>query len=90
MCAIITTVDRLVHNQAHVFARKESFRLTGGHDLPSGVMVTLFGLFAEIEHELLSLRTKETLAAARRAQRPPRRAAPLARSAPVESTCART
>jgi DNA invertase Pin-like site-specific DNA recombinase len=31
------------------------------------VMVTLFGLFAEIERELISLRTKEALAAARAA-----------------------
>jgi len=38
-------------------------------------MVTLFGLFAEIERELISLRTKEALAAARasgkRLGRPP-------------------
>jgi DNA invertase Pin-like site-specific DNA recombinase len=40
-------------------------------------MVTLFGLFAEIERELISLRTKEALAAARaagqRLGRPPGR-----------------
>ena len=58
---------RLVHQQVRVFALKESLRLIGGHDLQSRVMVTLFGLFAEIERELLSLRTKEALAAARRA-----------------------
>ena len=64
---IITIVDRLVRQQVRVFALKESLRLTGGHDLQSRVMVTLFGLFAEVERELLSLRTKEALAAARRA-----------------------
>jgi DNA invertase Pin-like site-specific DNA recombinase len=64
---IITTVDRLVHHQIRVFALKEGLRLTGAQDLQSRVIVTLFGLFAEIEHTLLSLRTKEALAAARAA-----------------------
>lgn len=64
---IITTVDRLVHHQIRVFALKEGLRLTGAQDLQSRVIVTLFGLFAEIEHMLLSLRTKEALAAARAA-----------------------
>jgi DNA invertase Pin-like site-specific DNA recombinase len=64
---IITTVDRLVHYQIRVFALKEGLRLTGAQDLQSRVIVTLFGLFAEIERTLLSLRTKEALAAARAA-----------------------
>jgi DNA invertase Pin-like site-specific DNA recombinase len=66
---IITMVDRLVTRQIHVFALKEGLRLTHGHDLQSRVMVTLFGLFAEVERELLSLRTKEALAALRAAGR---------------------
>ena len=64
---IITTVDRLGHHQIRVFALKEGLRLTGAQDLQSRVIVTLFGLFAEIERTLLSLRTKEALAAARAA-----------------------
>jgi len=64
---IITTVDRLMHQQIRVFALKEGLRLPGAQDLQSRVIVTLFGLFAEIERELLSLRTKEALAAARAA-----------------------
>ena len=64
---IITTVDRLVHHQIRVFALKEGLRLTGAQDLQSRVIVTLFRLFAEIERTLLSLRTKEALAAARAA-----------------------
>jgi DNA invertase Pin-like site-specific DNA recombinase len=56
---IMTTVDRLVHHQMRVFALKQ--------DLQSRVIVTLFGLFAEIERGLLSLRTKEALATARAA-----------------------
>jgi hypothetical protein len=72
---IITTVDTLVKRQIRVFALKEGVRLADGQDLQSRVMVTLFGLFAEIERELLSLRTKEAFAAARavgkRLGRPP-------------------
>ena len=64
---IITLVDRLVQRQIRVFALKEGLRLTGAHDLQTTVMVTLFGLFAEIERTLLSLRTKEGLAAAKAA-----------------------
>jgi DNA invertase Pin-like site-specific DNA recombinase len=64
---IITTVDTLVKRNVHLFAVKEGVRLTGAQTLQSKVMVTLFGLFAEIERELISLRTKEALAAARAA-----------------------
>lgn len=64
---VITLVDSLLHHQVRVFALKEGLRLTGRHDLQSRVIVTLFSLFAEIERELLSLRTKEALAAARAA-----------------------
>lgn len=64
---IITLVDRLVQRQIRVFALKEGLRLTGAHDLQTTVMVTLFGLFAEIERTLLSRRTKEGLAAAKAA-----------------------
>ena len=62
---IITTVDSLVKEQVQFIAIKESVRLIGQQNLQSKVTVTLFGLFAEIERELISLRTKEGLAAAR-------------------------
>lgn len=48
-------------------AIKEGIRLEGKQNLQSKVMVTLFSLFADIERELISLRTKEGLAAARAA-----------------------
>jgi DNA invertase Pin-like site-specific DNA recombinase len=64
---IITTVDTLMQRQIRVFALKEGLRLTGAHDLQTTVIVTMFGLFAEIERTLLSLRTKEALAAAKAA-----------------------
>src|SRR6266850_1907727 len=64
---IITLIDTLVTQHIRVFALKEGLRLTGAHDLQTTVIVTLFGLFAEIERTLLSLRTKEALAAAKAA-----------------------
>ena len=51
---IITLIDTLVTRQIRVFALKEGLRLTGTQDLQTTVMVTLFGLFAEIERTLLS------------------------------------
>jgi DNA invertase Pin-like site-specific DNA recombinase len=72
---IITIVDTLMKQHIQVVAIKEGIRLEGRQDLQTKVMVTLFGLFAEIERELISLRTKEALAAARatgkRLGRPP-------------------
>ena len=67
---IITLIDTLVTHQIRVFALKEGLRLTGAHDLQTTVIVTLFGLFAEIERTLLSLRTKEALAAAKAGRSP--------------------
>lgn len=60
---IITTVDRLVKEKVRFIAVKEGIRLNGKPDLQTKVMVTMFGLFAEIERDLISLRTKEALAA---------------------------
>ena len=62
---VITTVDALLKQRVRFLAIKEGIRLAGKQDLHSKVMVTLFGLFAEIERELISMRTKEGLAAAR-------------------------
>jgi len=74
---IITTVDSLVKKHIRLIAIKEGIRLEGRHNLQTKVMVTLFGLFAEIERELISLHTKEALAVARaagkRLGRPPGR-----------------
>jgi DNA invertase Pin-like site-specific DNA recombinase len=74
---IITIVDTLMKQHIQVVAIKEGIRLEGRQDLQTKVMVTLFGLFAEIERELISLLTKEALAAARaagkRLGRPPGR-----------------
>lgn len=62
---IITTVDTLIKQSVRLIAIKEGIRLSGKHDLQTKIMVTLVGLFAEIERDLISVRTKEGLAAAR-------------------------
>ena len=62
---IVTTVDTMVKRQIRLLAVKEGIELQGSQDLGAKVMVTMFSLFAEIERELISLRTKEALAAAK-------------------------
>ncbi len=62
---IIQMVDYLVKNQIRLVAIKESIELSGKQDIPTKVMVTMFSLFAEIERDLISERTKEGIAAAR-------------------------
>lgn len=62
---IITTVDTLVKKKIRFIAVKEGIRLNGSQDMQTKVMVTMFSLFAEIERDLISMRTKEGLAAAK-------------------------
>ena len=62
---IITTVDTLVKRKIRFIAVKEGIRLNGSQDMQTKVMVTMFSLFAEIERDLISMRTKEGLAAAK-------------------------
>jgi len=62
---IITTVDTLVKKKIRFIAVKEGIRLDGSQDMQTKVMVTMFSLFAEIERDLISMRTKEGLAAAK-------------------------
>ena len=67
---IITIVDTLVRKQIRFLAVKEGIRLDGSQgceDIQTKVMITLFGLFAEIERKLISMRTREALAAAKAA-----------------------
>jgi DNA invertase Pin-like site-specific DNA recombinase len=62
---IIQIVDDLIKNKIRFSAIKENILLDGRHDMQSKVMVTLFGLFAEIERDLISERTREGLMAAK-------------------------
>ena len=62
---IIQIVDDLIKANVRLVAIKENIRLDGPQDIQGKVMVTLFGLFAEIERDLISERTREGMAAAK-------------------------
>ena len=62
---VIHIVDTLVQRQIHFIAIKEGIEFDGQQDLRTKVMIALFGLFAEVERDLISERTKEDLAAAK-------------------------
>lgn len=62
---VIQLVDELVKRKVRFTAIKENIRFEGKQDLQTKVMVALFGLFAEVERDLISERTKEGLVAAR-------------------------
>jgi DNA invertase Pin-like site-specific DNA recombinase len=62
---VIQIVDELVKRKIRFVAIKEGIRFEGRQDLQTKVMIALFGLFAEVERDLISERTKEGLAAAR-------------------------
>ncbi len=63
---IIQIVDNLIKEDISFLAIKENIVINGKkQDIQTKVMIALFGLFAEIERDLISERTKEGLAAAR-------------------------
>jgi DNA invertase Pin-like site-specific DNA recombinase len=61
---VIHIVDELVKRKIRFTAIKESIHFEGKQDLQTKVMVALFGLFAEVERDLISERTREGLASA--------------------------
>jgi DNA invertase Pin-like site-specific DNA recombinase len=63
---VINIVDQLIRMKVSLICIKENIKLNGKQDLQSKVMITMFGLFAEIERDLISERTKEGLARARK------------------------
>lgn len=63
---IIQFVDDLIKNKIRFIAIKENIHLDGiTQDIKSKMIITMFGLFAEIERDLISERTREGLNAAR-------------------------
>lgn len=62
---IIKIVDTLIKKQVRLIAIKESIIIDGKQNLQTKTMITLFALFAEIERDLISERTKQGLLAAR-------------------------
>ena len=61
---IIFLVDRMLKRQIKFVAVKEGIYLQGKANLQTKVRATLFGLFAEIERDLISERTRKGLAQA--------------------------
>lgn len=62
---VVMIVDELVKQKVTLVCLKENIRLNGEKDLQATIMITLFGLFAEIERVLIRERTREGLARAR-------------------------
>ena len=61
---VILLINQLVADGVSITVIKQNLRLGEGlEDMTAKVMVTLLALFAEIEHDFISLRTKEALAA---------------------------
>jgi len=62
---IIQIVDHLIRNQVRFIAVKQNMLINGRNDIQTKVMIAMFGLFAEIERDLVSERTKMGLANAK-------------------------
>lgn len=58
---VIGLVNELIKKKVRVIAIKQNLDMKQ-HDMTSKVMITMFSLFAELERDLISLRTKEALA----------------------------
>ena len=59
---IVAILDALAKAGAAFVAIKENIRVDGKRDIQTKVMTTLFALFAEVERDLISERTREGLA----------------------------
>jgi DNA invertase Pin-like site-specific DNA recombinase len=62
---ILQIVERLLQRGVRLVAMKEAIRFEGQQTLQTKAMIALFGLFAEVERDLIAKRTREGLAAAR-------------------------
>jgi DNA invertase Pin-like site-specific DNA recombinase len=58
---VIALVNELLYRNIRVIVIKQNLDMAQ-HDMGSKIMVTMFSLFAELERDLISLRTKEALA----------------------------
>ena len=58
-------LDTLARERIAFIAIKEQISIEGKQDIQTKVMTTLFALFAEVERDLISKRTREGLAKAR-------------------------
>jgi len=64
---IIKQVDNIISRKINLIAIKENIKIIDGkQDIQTKMMVSMFGLFAEIERDLNSIRTKEGLERAKK------------------------
>jgi DNA invertase Pin-like site-specific DNA recombinase len=59
---VISLVNELINKGVRLISIKENIDLKDRHSIQSKVMITMFSLFAELERDLISQRTKEALA----------------------------
>ena len=59
---VVAVLDALAKAGVAFVALKENIRVEGRPDIQTKVMTTLFALFAEVERDLISERTREGLA----------------------------
>ena len=62
---VVALLDAIAKASVAFIAVKENIRFEGRQDLHTKVMTTLFALFAEVERDLISERTREGLAKAK-------------------------
>lgn len=62
---IIQFVDTLIKKNVSFIALKEGIFINGKQDMQTKIIISLFGLFAEIERDLISERTKQGITSAR-------------------------
>ena len=60
---VLNIVNDLISMGVEIHILKQNMRLTDNGDMQSKVMVTMFSLFAELERDLISQRTKRALEA---------------------------
>ncbi len=63
---IASIVDKLINKSINLICIKETINLSGKLNIQTKTMITMFSLFAEIERDLISERTKEGIANARK------------------------
>ncbi|MBT4287079.1 MAG: recombinase family protein [Deltaproteobacteria bacterium] len=62
---IAIIVDKIIEKGVNLISIKEDIKINGTMNIQTKTMVTMFSLFAEIERDLISIRTKEGLRVAR-------------------------
>jgi len=60
---VLGIINRLVTKKVKLIAIKQNLTVSGNGDMTTKVMVTMFSLFAELERDLISERTKRALEA---------------------------